>query len=217
MKKEIENITNSSLNAEERIIEAATEIFAEKGYDAAGVDEIAKRANVTKPLIYYYFKGKKTILEELIKRYMKKVIQEKEQYVDSITTVDKEMLYKRLDEKAEVFSNNSKVLKVIAMELLKEKPVGESILSMVNPMFDIGIPKIEEMGVVVKDKMDLIVTSFFFGTLPTLVLMLFGDKFCQFYHIDREELNKRFFNVMKSMYIDYFIDSFEERKDQNGR
>ena len=34
----------------------ATEVFAEKGYDAAGIDEIAKRANLTKPLIYYYLK-----------------------------------------------------------------------------------------------------------------------------------------------------------------
>lgn len=203
---------DNDLNAEERILKAATEVFAEKGYDAAGVDEIAKRANVTKPLIYYYFKGKKTILEELIKRYMRKVIQDKEEYINSITTVNKEMLYKRLDERISMFSKNNKILKVIAMELLKEKPVGESILSMVNPMFDMGIVKIEEMGVDVKDKMDLIVTSFFFGTVPVLILMLFGDKFSEFYSIKREELEQRFFSVMKAMYIDYFIEYFDKYK-----
>ena len=79
MSNDMKNIDKDSLNAEERILKAATDVFAEKGYDAAGVDEIAKRADVTKPLIYYYFKGKKTILEELIKRYLKAVVEEKEQ------------------------------------------------------------------------------------------------------------------------------------------
>ena len=212
MSGEMKNSATGSVNAKERILEAATEVFAEKGYDAAGVDEIAKKANVTKPLIYYYFKGKKTILEEVIKRYVYKVFQEKEQYMTGLTTINKEALYKRLDERVEVFSKNSKVLKVIAMELLKEKPAGESILSMVNPIFDLGLLKIEEMGVQVDDRMDLLISSFFFGTVPALALMLFGDKFCEVHKIDGGELEQRFFNVMKAIYIDYFIEYFDKHK-----
>ena len=90
MKNKKEHIEKDSTNAEDRILKAAVEIFAEKGYDAAGVDEIAKRANVTKPLIYYYFKGKQTILEESIKRFIKKVIQEKTQYISTTSSISKE-------------------------------------------------------------------------------------------------------------------------------
>ena len=51
-----------------RILEAASKIFAEKGYDGARVDEIAKRAAVNKALIYYYFpKGKEELLERLFR------------------------------------------------------------------------------------------------------------------------------------------------------
>lgn len=212
MGKEIENINGNPLNTEERILEAATEIFALQGYDATSVDEIAKRANVSKPLIYYYFKSKKNILEELIKRYIKSYFPEKEEYIQGITNINREDLYERLQERMDFFSKNDKALKVIAMELLKDNPEGESILSMINPLFDTAIPKIEEMGVDIENRMDLFVSTFFFGTAPILMLMLYGDKFCQFYQIEREELNKRFFNVMKSMYIDFFVDQFESQK-----
>ena len=210
--REIEDIEGSPLNNKERILEAATELFALKGYDATSVDEIASKANVSKPLIYYYFKSKKNILEELIKRYIKSYIPEKEEYIHKITGINKEDLYQRLDERMSFFSQNDKALKVIAMELLKETPENESILSMINPLFDTAIPKIEQMGVDIEDRMDLIVSTFFFGTAPILILMIYGDKFCEFYKIDREELNKRFFNVMKSIYIDFFVEQFEAQK-----
>ncbi|MGE0383178.1 MAG: TetR/AcrR family transcriptional regulator [Gammaproteobacteria bacterium] len=41
-----------------RIIEAAFEVFAERGYDGALTREIAKRAGVNHPLIIYHFKSK---------------------------------------------------------------------------------------------------------------------------------------------------------------
>lgn len=211
--KKIEDIDGNPLNNEERILEAATELFALKGYDATSVDEIANKASVSKPLIYYYFTSKKNILEELIKRYIKSYIPEKEEYIHKIKSINKEDLYQRLDERMSFFSQNDKILKVIAMELLKENPENESILSMINPLFDTAIPKIEDMGVDIEDRMDLIVSTFFFGTAPVLILMLYGDKFCEFYKIDREELNKRFFNVMKAIYIDFFVEQFEAQKN----
>ena len=205
-------IDGSPLKNEERILEAATELFALKGYDATGVNEIAEKANVSKPLVYYYFKSKKNILEELIKKNIKSYIPKKEEYIHNITRIDKEDLYQRLDERMSFFSQNDKALKVIAMELLKENPETESILSMINPLFDTAIPKIEQIGADVEDRMDLIISTFFFGTAPLLILMLYGDKFCEFYKIDREELNKRFSNVMKSIYIDFFVEQFEAQK-----
>lgn len=201
-----------SLKAEERILRAATDVFAEKGYDAAGVDEIAKRADVTKPLIYYYFKGKKTILEEIIKRYLDKVVDEKEQYIKNIISLDKETLYQRFDEKIKIFSQNKQVLKIIAMEMLKDNSVDHSILSNIYQLYNLALPKIERLGIDVDDEMDVIMTSFFFGTVPTLIFMLFGDKFSEFYHLDREKADKTFFKTMKSMYIDYFIEYFQGKK-----
>ena len=45
-------------NARERLLETATELFAEKGYAGTSVREIVERAGVSKPVLDYYFKSK---------------------------------------------------------------------------------------------------------------------------------------------------------------
>jgi AcrR family transcriptional regulator len=50
-----------------RLVEAAAEVFAEKGYEGAGVAEIARRAGFTTGAIYSRFTGKADLLAEAIK------------------------------------------------------------------------------------------------------------------------------------------------------
>ncbi|MFO8191825.1 MAG: TetR family transcriptional regulator [Bacillota bacterium] len=52
--------------AKKRITAAAIDLFSQKGYDATSVNEIAGMAGVTKALIYYYFKSKEDILDNLV-------------------------------------------------------------------------------------------------------------------------------------------------------
>jgi TetR/AcrR family transcriptional regulator len=49
-----------------RILKAAIDEFAARGYDAAGVDRIARRARVNKALIYYYFANKRGLYHEIL-------------------------------------------------------------------------------------------------------------------------------------------------------
>jgi TetR/AcrR family transcriptional regulator, cholesterol catabolism regulator len=53
------------LAVERRIREAALELFREKGYEAATVEEIAERADVAKGTFFNYFPRKDTLLEAL--------------------------------------------------------------------------------------------------------------------------------------------------------
>ncbi len=56
----------SGSEARERIINAAIELFSQKGYDATRVSDTASTANVNKALIYYYFKSKQDILDFMV-------------------------------------------------------------------------------------------------------------------------------------------------------
>ena len=49
-----------------RILAAAIDEFAGRGYDGAGVDRIARRAKVNKALIYYYFESKRGLYHEIL-------------------------------------------------------------------------------------------------------------------------------------------------------
>ncbi|MGI6625499.1 MAG: TetR/AcrR family transcriptional regulator [Limnochordia bacterium] len=74
--------TSSREEARIRILDAATELFSEKGYDATRVNEIAKLADVNKALIYYYFESKEDILDHLIASIMGKVSAISLEFVD---------------------------------------------------------------------------------------------------------------------------------------
>jgi TetR/AcrR family transcriptional regulator len=50
----------------ERILEVATEEFAQKGLAGARVDEIARKARANKQLVYYYFGGKLGLYNEVL-------------------------------------------------------------------------------------------------------------------------------------------------------
>ena len=49
------------------IIEKALTLFADRGYDAVGVQEICDASSITKPTLYYYFGSKRGLLEALLK------------------------------------------------------------------------------------------------------------------------------------------------------
>jgi AcrR family transcriptional regulator len=48
------------------ILEAALTVFAEHGFEAARLDEVARRAGVAKGTLYLYFKDKEALFEELL-------------------------------------------------------------------------------------------------------------------------------------------------------
>ena len=49
-----------------RILEAAIEVFALRGYDGARIKEIAERSRLPKANVYYYFRTKRAIYETII-------------------------------------------------------------------------------------------------------------------------------------------------------
>src|SRR5215217_6138430 len=52
----------------EQIGEVAQRLFAERGYRAVGVDEIARRAGVTPPVLYDHFDSKRDLYAHLLER-----------------------------------------------------------------------------------------------------------------------------------------------------
>ncbi|MBI2166360.1 MAG: TetR/AcrR family transcriptional regulator [Chloroflexi bacterium] len=64
-------------NTRDRILDAAVEVIAERGYSAAGVQEIIDRAGTSKGSFYFHFPSKETmtmaLLEQMSNRLIKRV------------------------------------------------------------------------------------------------------------------------------------------------
>jgi AcrR family transcriptional regulator len=58
---------SSGSDKKEAIFTAAAKLFANEGFYRVSVREICEAAGVTKPVLYYYFKDKETLLLELVK------------------------------------------------------------------------------------------------------------------------------------------------------
>ncbi len=66
-----------SKNADERrteILDSATKLFSEKGYDSTSVTDIMNEVGIAKGTLYYHFKSKEEILDGIIERIKETLI-----------------------------------------------------------------------------------------------------------------------------------------------
>lgn len=57
-------------NTEEKILEAARNVFVRKGLEGARMQEIADEAGINKALLHYYFRSKQKLFEAIFKRIL---------------------------------------------------------------------------------------------------------------------------------------------------
>ena len=58
-----------------QLIEVGRQVFAKAGYDATSVEEIARTAGVSKPIIYEHFGGKEGLFAVIVDREMEALVQ----------------------------------------------------------------------------------------------------------------------------------------------
>ena len=112
---------------EEQIINAARELFKNYGFKKVSMDEIARKAGVTKKTVYKYFASKQDLLkffinEELIN--MKKIIEDTEKKNSDFFECVHECIFRLLQ-----YKHKRKFLKVILeeAEVLKDEKITKEI------------------------------------------------------------------------------------------
>jgi AcrR family transcriptional regulator len=125
---------NSHLSRE-RILETATELFAQKGYAGAGVDQLAARSGIAKTAIYYHFGNKAGLLAAALERtastWIEGIDQASRQAGDWASRLDSALAGMRtlLEEKPWVF----KLVQILALEVAEENPdIRETLQSIVQ-------------------------------------------------------------------------------------
>jgi len=71
-KKAPERLTAAARRAQ--LIEIGREVFAERGYEATSVEEIAARAKVSKPILYDHFGGKEGLYAVVVDRELEYIV-----------------------------------------------------------------------------------------------------------------------------------------------
>ena len=66
-----------------QILQAALEVFGERGLAASRLEDIAKRAGLSKGTIYLYFPNKEELFREMVRHTVVSQIEEREQLVNT--------------------------------------------------------------------------------------------------------------------------------------
>ena len=74
--------TKKDENSKSRILEAATKLFAQKGFDGASIREICKLADVNLCMISYYWGGKQELYNGIIEDLIEKQIEYSKSFLD---------------------------------------------------------------------------------------------------------------------------------------
>jgi AcrR family transcriptional regulator len=193
-----------NLDSKTRILKVAERIFAEKGYDAARVDEIAREAQVNKALIYYYFKSKEDILNALVDTILDDVMDLFEEvFNEKIDIFAEASVEKLLNTFFKFIEERVDLIKIILMESLKDSTKNPPLFKLAdiinNERTQQLIQTFESRGLTVQvDRAQMAITEFFTGSLPLINFIIFRDKWCQYFKISPEEMQQKFYKAFLS-------------------
>jgi TetR/AcrR family fatty acid metabolism transcriptional regulator len=154
-----------------RIINAATKIFAKKGFFQAKVSEIAKEAKVADGTIYLYFENKDSILISLFEEQMKRVLDDMREEISKETDAVKKIEKFALNH-LKLIEQNKDVAEIIQVELRQSSKFmkeykNEKFAEYLNLIGDI-IQEGQEKGIFKKDIIPGIAKRAFFGALDEM-------------------------------------------------
>jgi TetR/AcrR family fatty acid metabolism transcriptional regulator len=154
-----------------RIIDAATKVFAKRGFFHAKVSDIAKEAQVADGTIYLYFENKDDILISLFEEKMKVVLENMMEEIskekDAVKKIEKFALTH-----LKLIELNKNVAEIIQVELRQSSKFmkeykNERFLQYLNLIDDI-IKEGQEQGVFKKEIIPGIAKRAFFGALDEM-------------------------------------------------
>jgi AcrR family transcriptional regulator len=199
-------------NSKQLILEAATQVFAEKGFDGARVDEIAKYAQVNKALIYYYFESKDKILEELMAGLIKEMIDLKDKlgmnsnvFLDIKNGINIDQIDYLILETFTFFNKHRLLLNILISEALKGSANNNIFFKMLNLSLEDTVGRIKTMHGEISDYDDFITTAVFFTFMPMLDFTIFGEKWAEYNHFDYAIVQEKYYKAFKKIYTNYFL------------
>jgi len=104
----------------EIILEAALEVFSNYGFRGSTVDQIAQRANMSKPNLLYYFRRKEDIYVAVLEKILADWLAPLEQLDEAGEPVDEIARY--IAAKMELSRSNPKASRLFANEILNGAP-----------------------------------------------------------------------------------------------
>ncbi|WP_010095714.1 TetR/AcrR family transcriptional regulator [Ornithinibacillus scapharcae] len=159
--KDVMDISEKELTPKQaKIVEAAIEIFSEKGFAATSTSEIAKQAGVAEGTIFRHYKTKKDLLISIVmpviskfavpflaEKFLLEVFGDEE--FENFDALLRKLIYNRY----EFVKKNVQLLKILIQEMAYHSEIQESFK---NVFVNISLPKFQSAIKMLREKDQLV-------------------------------------------------------------
>lgn len=191
-----------------KLLNAAKELFAEKGFDGASIRDIADRANVNKSLVHYHFKNKLNILNELAELYLERAKEFTSEFFSNIVSadfasVDFEGFFNTL---LQSLIEDKDFLNILIIEGLKFNTDRYFIYDLIDSLIEGMRNNIKNQGIEPTDYNSFLLNGFFLTVIPILIYVLMGEKIAERQGCSIDEYNKRFAKLMSDKILKVYLE-----------
>ncbi|MCZ3367005.1 MULTISPECIES: TetR/AcrR family transcriptional regulator [Methanobacterium] len=198
-------------NTKERIFESAIDLFAQKGFDATSMREIAEAVGIKKASLYSHYKSKNEIMDNIFEYFKKELIKMRPpeaQNLDKIDKVTPEIFRQRANLTLYIFKNPvmEKIFRIISSEQYKDKRARMIVLEcLIHEPYSFSRAVLEIMvkkGIINKIDPDIKAMEFQY-TIFTL--------FMEYLLLKSDNSNTGKIGEMIEKHLDYFVKSLEKK------
>lgn len=148
----LQDYAESSPDKEIRIINAAINIFSEKGFESTRTREIAERAGIAEGTIFRYFPTKDSILERMVPLLIRVMMPRISGPIDRIISKHanepvEEIWYAILLDRIQMVRDNGRFIKSVLPELIHRAPLMNQLKTTIQPVIEQYIEKIMVYGI----------------------------------------------------------------------
>ena len=188
-------------NAREKILSTAVKIFAEKSFEGARIEEIAREAGVPKSLIYYHFKSKDELLEVLTENFIEEYMTLIERGTNETHQEKAKRLSERMDQGYYEFGQrNADLIRVMLIDSLKKTKEQPILFKVVEAM----IAKEEEKKQGEEyDRQERRIAEFFTSLIPNYAYICFGDAWSNYFNMNKSTFDKLYLEVYEETHGAY--------------
>lgn len=167
-------MTSTDKNVKQRIRDAATALFARKGYAATGMREIAEAAGVNLSRVTYYFSGKHGLLRAVLTDYWARYYQALAPVAD-LSLTGEERVRRTARNMVSLFREHTEL--ALAAVNSHDVPIPEIHDLRAKIQAAHGDALVEHLRRLGLDMEDRVLGSLLSGLLTTIILQHFRDRF----------------------------------------
>jgi AcrR family transcriptional regulator len=226
---------NNSEDTKEAILNAARDLFAEKGFSDVSVSKIANEVGVAKSLIYYYFKDKNEILNALVDIFIADVTafgvknfknpdtcEASEDFIAAHIKMKQEQPdgaeSDLLEQGYLLMQQHKAIIKILFMETLKSNEQGNLLFELLDRFIRMS-DSAEAKGAYLKlkEEEETRFVLFFFYLLPKITFHCLIEQWSGYEKVNPARLQKLFFELSMEAERKVFDKVLERVVEKNTR